>query len=138
MLISDDYYMYSNFFVILFFQSRITAIGLFAYAFSCFVDAFISQHKDTNYRNLIHRGKNFTLLGGTIYLLGEFSGSIWCFLWWGDAWHWSKGFFLASIMFLLAMINSHLPSEINKSMSKKILLSAIPVLAIVITYIISH
>ena len=44
------------------------------------------------------------LLGAAVYLAGEFAGSWWAQLWWGDPWHWSKGFFYATIMFLLALL----------------------------------
>ena len=165
MRVSSDYYMYNKLYVILFFQLRLTAIGFFAFALVNYFSSIINDlatswrgMKKKIFRSklngikpsstsgglkncsekLIHRGRNYTLLGATLYLGGEFMGSLWCHLWWGDPWHWSKGFFLASIMFLLSMLGSHLPAKLFNTQFKKVLFNIIPLLTILLTYLISH
>jgi hypothetical protein len=49
-------------------------------------------------------------VGTCIYLSGEWSGSLWCLNWLGDSWQWSRGFFRASLLFLLVMAACHLPA----------------------------
>jgi len=138
MEVTGDYYMYDKFYVILFFQLRITSIGLFVFAMINLVESLLNK-KNPQFQNiLIHRARNFTVLGSIVFLSGEFSGSYWCFLWWGDPWHWSKGFFIASVMFLLSMLSSHLPFNLANTKRKKTIYSLIALCLILSTYLLPH
>ena len=92
---SAYFYMYDNQWVVAFFQLRITSIALFSYALSLYLTYIVSG--DDKEGILMQRGRNFMLLAAGIFLAGEFSGSVWAQLGWGDAWRWSKGFFLSNI-----------------------------------------
>ncbi|MBI9067794.1 MAG: hypothetical protein JEZ09_10920 [Salinivirgaceae bacterium] len=136
--INDNYYMYDKFYVIGFFQFRILSISLFVFSIVNYIAALRLKQEPSIQTALIHRARNFTLLGAGVYLVSEFSGSYWCYLWWGDPWHWSKGFFLASIMFLLSMLSGHLPQKYLRFVQVKILLSLLPLALIVLIYLIYH
>ncbi|MBI9052928.1 MAG: hypothetical protein JEY96_03870 [Bacteroidales bacterium] len=138
MEVTGDYYMYDKSYVILFFQLRITSIGFFVFAMINLVASIINKSDFKIQDLLIHRARNFTILGSIVFLLGEFSGSYWCFLWWGDPWHWSKGFFIASVMFLLSMLSSHLPFNLANTKLKKTIYSLIALCLILTTYLLPH
>lgn len=134
----DSYYMYQKLYVILFFQLRITSMGLFAHALSCWIGSLIPSRGKDQRIPLEHRGRNFMLLGAAVYLAAEFSGSWWAWLWWGDPWHWSKGFFFAAVMFLLALLGSHIPGSYGRNFRLKALFSLLPLCFILLTYLFSH
>ena len=136
--ISGDYYMYDKTYVILFFQLRIASMGLFVFAMINLV-ASLLQKKDISIQDqLIHRARNYTILGSVVFLSGEFWGSYWCFLWWGDPWHWSKGFFVASVMFMLSMLGSHLPFNLANTRQKKAIYSLVTLCLILTSYLLPH
>ncbi len=135
--LSEDYYMYDKLYVMLFFQLRITAIALFTFALVGNVKIMFAYNFGSS-TSLLHIARNFTLLGTSIFLTAEWFGSYWCLLWWGDAWHWSTGFFLASSMFLLSMISSHLPAKLHNTELKRTLFAIIPLGSIIIFYLFSH
>ncbi len=136
--INSNYYMYNKYYVIIFFQFRITAIAMFLFAMANYASVLFTDTDIEYSKTIMHRARNFILLGAIFYLLGEFSGSYWCFLWWGDPWHWSKGFFLASAMFLLSMISSHIPAKYINTTRKKAIYSLLPSLVIFVIYLVSH
>jgi len=138
MEVTGDCYMYDKFYVILFFQFRITSIGIFVFAMINLAASLLNKNNTQFQDTLIHRARNFTVLGSIVFLSGEFSGSYWCFLWWGDPWHWSKGFFIASVMFLLSMLSSHLPFNLANTKIKKIIYSLIALCLILTTYLLPH
>jgi len=131
--ITSYFFMYDNIWVILFFQLRIISIALFTYALSSYITVLFLE---SNLKEqMSKRGRNFTLLGAIVFLSGEFSGSYWALLGWGDPWRWSKGFFLASAMFLLSMAVSHLPSKISSNLKFKALISASLLVLILLIFI---
>jgi hypothetical protein len=136
--LSGDYYMYGKYYVVLFFQLRITSMGLFLFAAINQISAILKKNETLIQDTLMHRARNFTILGSIVFLAGEFSGSYWCYLWWGDPWHWSKGFFIASVMFLLSMISGHLPYNLANTRLKKSALNLIALCLILITYLLPH
>ena len=136
MEISSYYYMYDKFYVMLFFQLRITAIGIFVFAIINSISAILDNTNSGNALN--QRARNYTILGAVVFLCGEFSGSYWCFLWWGDSWHWTKGFFFASIMFLLSMVGSHLPKKYRKTPKQRAILNTIALGLIIVSYLLPH
>ncbi len=136
--ISSDYYMYDKLYVILFFQFRITSMGLFVFALINQISSLFKSAENTIQDKLILRARNFTILGAVLFLCGEFSGSFWCLLWWGDPWHWSKGFFAASVMFMLSMLGSHLPFNLTNTHKKKALFSVFILSFILVTYLLPH
>lgn len=136
--ISGDYYMYDKAYVILFFQLRITSMGLFVFAIVNLIASLLKNNDITVQDDLIHRARNYTILGAIIFLSGEFSGSYWCFLWWGDPWHWSKGFFAASVIFMLSMLGCHLPFKLANTREKRAAYSLIALCLILTTYLLPH
>lgn len=134
--LSGDYYMYDKFYVILFFQMRISSMGIFLYALVNVLSSFFNT--DNLKDSLIYRSRNYTLLGAIVFLIGEFSGSYWCLLWWGDSWHWSKGFLTASVMFLMSMLASHLPFNLSNTRLKKQILNLLALSLILTFYLLPH
>jgi len=117
MAFNADFFMYDNLWVNLFFNLRLNAAGVLIWAAILFIvgvwfceakDAKKTSGRATSDR-LIHQGRNFLLAGIVVYLMSEWSGSLWCLNWLGETWQWSRGFLKAAIIFLLAMIASHLP-----------------------------
>ncbi len=134
---NEDYYMYNNIWVILFFNLRLTAAGLFVHAAVLYLTYFFDppdQPKSghpclgetgttqirtseagttnigpTDNGSLLKKARVRTLTGAAVYLCSEWSGSLWCLNWFGDSWQWSNGFFKASLLFLLVMLTCHLP-----------------------------
>ena len=108
--LDQDYYMYDDFWVVSFFFFRIAASAVFLFAALIFAKTAFHQFAETRTAALLHKGRNYLLVGSTVFLFSEFSGSLWCLHWYGDSWHWSRGFFKASIVFLCrAMFACHIP-----------------------------
>lgn len=127
----EDYFMYENPWVVLFFQFRITSLALFSYALSVYFSVLFSKENSTIW---IQRGRNFTLLGAVVFLSGEFCGSVWAWLGWGDPWRWSSGFYMATVIFILALATSHLPLKIMTNPKNKIRVQSGILLLIILIY----
>ena len=123
-----DFYMYDVLGVIVFFNFRIIAAALFVYAAIILNSYFIGRTPMKNHEKemLLKNGSNFLLTGIAVYLISELAGSMWCLSWFGDTWMWNKGFFKASIVFLLVMAVFHLPNSHSKSYKTKAVLSSFP------------
>lgn len=126
-----DFFMYDNLWVNLFFNLRLNAAGLLIWAAILFmVGAGFFTGKDTADRaacdRTIYQGRNFLLAGIVVYLMSEWSGSLWCLNWLGETWQWSRGFLKAAIIFLLAMLASHLPHSMAGSHRAKALFGIFP------------
>ena len=119
--LNPDFYMYDDIRVIVFFHFRILASALFLYAALILKDAF--RYGWSTYG---HMGRNFLLTGAALFLISEFSGSLWCLNWFGDSWHWSKGFLKASCLFLTAMLPFHIPPNWNVSHRWRAVLGSLP------------
>lgn len=102
--LNADFYMYDVLSVVIFFHFRIIAFSLFFYA--TVISWFRFFNKQMGYQRL---SINFLLAGSVIFLISELSGSWWCLNWWGDTWHWSKGFFKSACVFMAVMLVCHLP-----------------------------
>ena len=112
MALNEDYYMYSNIWVILFFNLRLTAAAFFAHGAAVYICiTWTGKQEDT----LAYGARNTLLAGTCVYLVSEWAGSLWCLNWFGDSWRWSHGFFKASILFFLAMAVCHLPAVIARN-----------------------
>lgn len=134
--ISENYLIYSRLDVVLFFQLRMLAMALFIYAISLNLNAFLDRKSVQKRKLFLKLGRNFTLLGASAFLGGELFGSFWALNGWGDPWRWSKGFFAATVMFLLSMLAGHIPSKYLKNPIVAIGLVTLPLLIIVFAYII--
>ncbi len=133
--VDDFFYMYDNTYVAMFFQLRLSSIAIIAFSLSQYLAA-LKLSSDSKERDLIrHRARNFTLLGAILFLSGEFSGSVWAQIGYGDAWRWSKNFFMSGGMFLLALIGSHLSPSWLKSWKRQIYLSMIPLVIIIALFL---
>ncbi len=110
MALNEDYYMYGNPLVIIFFNFRILA-GAFLLHGAAQSMAGILQKTD----GFFQASRNTLLTGVCIYLTSEWMGSLWCLNWYGDAWHWSRGFLKAAILFLLVMAGFHLPGRLMRN-----------------------
>ncbi|MDY0220624.1 MAG: hypothetical protein RBR67_05775 [Desulfobacterium sp.] len=134
MAFNADFFMYDNLWVNLFFNLRLNAAGFLIWAAILFmVGLRVCQGKDAKDRfdratgdRLIHQGRNFLLAGIVVYLMSEWSGSLWCLNWLGETWQWSRGFLKAAIVFLLAMLASHLPLSLGGSPRAKALFGICP------------
>ncbi len=131
MAFNADFFMYDNLWVNLFFNLRLNATALFVWAAIVSMvgawspldeNAFSREARD----RLMHGGRNYLLTGIAVYLVSEWSGSLWCLNWFGDSWQWSRGFFKAGIIFLLVMTASHLPQSLARSDRIKALFAASP------------
>lgn len=118
---NPDFYMYDDIRVIVFFHFRILASGVFIY--SALILCAALHHGFPDY---IRTGRNFLLTGAAIFLISEFSGSLWCLDWYGDSWHWSKGFLKAACLFLVAMLACHIPPNWNLSNRVRAVIGSIP------------
>ena len=105
--LNRDYFMYADPTVILFFHLRVLAAGIFIHGGCRYLAAATMGDK-----RFFHGGRNALLAGTCIYLGSEWNGSLWCLNWYGDSWHWSRGFFKAAILFLLVMAALHLPPNL--------------------------
>jgi hypothetical protein len=124
---NEDYYMYNNIWVILFFNLRLTAAGFFVHGAVLHLSYFFESPDQAKTSEagtseagatktipadtgaVLKQARVRTLTGAVVYLCSEWSGSLWCLNWFGDSWQWSNGFFKASLLFLLVMLTCHLP-----------------------------
>ena len=110
--LNEDYFMYGNPWVKLFFNFRLVTAAFLAHGASQYLGHLFEKEK----ADLLSMGGRNTLLAGAcLYLVSEWAGSLWCLSWFGDSWQWSKGFFKASILFLLIMAVCHLPPGITRN-----------------------
>lgn len=130
------YYMYDNIFVALFFQLRLISMAVLAFSLSMYLTSFRLQSGSEEKAFVMHHAANFTLLGAIIFIAGEFSGSMWAQLAYGDSWRWSKNFFTSGAMFLLALLVSHIPKLWKKNKNIEILFSIVPILIILILFLV--
>ncbi len=133
MTFNPDFFMYANLWVNLFFNLRLTAAAFFIYAALLFLNsAWTSdQTSGDGKKHLMKQGRNFLLAGSAVYLASEWSGSLWCMNWLGDSWRWSRGFFKASAVFLLAMTALHLPPVLKQKKKARAVFSSLPALFLV-------
>lgn len=137
MAFNNDFYMYDDLKVIVFFNFRLVAAAFFSYAALLFNFGAWSKITDKGEKDfLMQNGRNFLLTGIAVYLISEWAGSLWCLNWFGDSWIWNKGFFKASIVFLLVMASCHLPPSFSKSHRTKAILGSSP--AVFILWMIFH
>jgi len=130
--LNNDFYMYDDLKVIVFFNFRLIAAALFIYAAIIVNSRILTKTKIESCEKelLMKNGRNFLLAAMAVYLISELSGSIWCLDWLGDTWMWSKGFFKSSIIFLLVMLAIHLPPSFFKSYALRAVLSSFPAIFI--------
>ncbi|MCP4719303.1 MAG: hypothetical protein GY860_07575 [Desulfobacteraceae bacterium] len=110
MALNEDYFMYGNFWVNLFFNFRLLAAAFLAHGASQYLGHIFGKENI-----LSTAGRNTLLAGASLYLVSEWAGSLWCLNWLGDSWQWSKGFFKASLLFLLIMAVCHLPTGLTRN-----------------------
>lgn len=132
--VADNYLIYSRPEVVLFFQLRILAASLFIYAMSLYVCAFQSRSEPLSYQAFLQSAKGFTVLGSAAFLGGEFFGSLWSLIGWGDPWRWSSNFFIASGIFLLSMLSVHIPARYRKTQLQELLIPVSAILVITLLY----
>ncbi len=112
-VLNDDYYMYDNIWVMLFFNLRLLAAAFFVHAMALYISCSKSA-------------RLYQLGGIFIYLVSEWAGSIWCLNWFGESWLWSHGFFKASIVFLLVMLACHMPSVLENNKLFRTIIGSLP------------
>ena len=103
--LNDDYFMYGNLWVNLFFNFRLLTAAFLVHGASQYF-AHLLEKKEADV--LAMGGRNTLLAGACLYLVSEWAGSLWCLNWFGDSWQWNRGFFKASLLFLLIMAVCHL------------------------------
>ncbi len=126
--LNDDYFMYDNFWVIVFFNFRLLSAGIFTCAMIFYWAYFFQGRTRGRIQNdLLLKPAGFLLLAGTcIYLTSEFAGSLWCLNWFGESWRWSNGFFKSSMVFLLVMLLCHLPGKLGENRFLTTILGSLP------------
>lgn len=129
------FYLYEVSYVAMFFQFRIISMALIGFAISKYLSALRFETGDKSKLSMLNVAGNFTLLGAIIFLCGEFAGSVWAQMGYGDAWRWSKNFFLSGGMFLLALLVSHLNPAWLKNKNVQIIVSLIPLIIIQILFL---
>ena len=122
--LNDDYFMYDNTWVMLFFNLRLMSAAFFAHAMVLYLSYFFSE-KDEN-DSITKSARLYLLTGAFIYLCSEFSGSLWCLNWFGESWLWNNGFFKASMLFLLVMLACHMPPALGKNKLLRTITGSIP------------
>ena len=123
-VLNDDYFMYDNIWVMLFFNLRLLTAAFFAHAMVLYLSSFFSKENEID---LTSKSARFYLLCGTfIYLVSEWSGSLWCLNWFGESWLWSNGFFKASLLFLLVMLACHMPPAFGKNKLLRTITGSMP------------
>lgn len=123
-VLKDDYFMYDNIWVMLFFNLRLLSAAFFVHVMILYI-AYFFESADKN--DFLSRYARFYLLIGTfIYLISEWSGSLWCLNWFGESWLWSPGFLKASMLFLLIMLGCHMPQLLGKNKLLKTILGSFP------------
>ncbi|MCD4718615.1 MAG: hypothetical protein K8S13_01980 [Desulfobacula sp.] len=123
MALNDDYYMYTNIWVILFFNLRLLSAAFLAHGAAIYICiVFLKKEEDI----LAAGARNILLAGTCVYLASEWAGSLWCLNWFGDSWRWSHGFFKASILFLLVMAVCHLPAVIARNRIGRGIIGTLP------------
>ncbi|MBN2776757.1 MAG: hypothetical protein JXR36_03900 [Bacteroidales bacterium] len=130
------YYMYDNVFVALFFQLRLISMAVLSFSLAMYLTSFRLQSGSTDKAFMMHHAANFTLLGAILFIAGEFSGSMWAQLAYGDSWRWSKNFFTSGAMFLLTLLVSHIPNLWKKNKNLEIFLSIVPILIILVLFLV--
>lgn len=125
-IFNSDFYMYDSLKVIVFFNFRLIAASLFIYAAIIVNYGVFFMKPSANKELVMKSGRNYLLTAAAVYLISEWSGSIWCLDWLGDTWQWSKGFFRSSAIFLLVMISCHIPPAFSASKPLKAVLMTLP------------
>lgn len=136
MRVDEFFYLYENHWVAMFFQFRLISMAFVAYSFSLYLSALRIKSGDSAKSFVIRRAGFYTLAGAILFLCGEFSGSVWAQLGYGDAWRWSKNFFTSGGMFLLALVGSHLNPAWIKTVNRQIAFSIVPLVIILLLFII--
>ncbi len=113
--LNEDYFMYGNLWVILFFNFRLLAAAFLAQGASQYLGHLFAPGGQEKTDLLSLAGRNTLLAGAALYLVSEWAGSMWCLNWFGDSWQWSQNFFKASILFLLIMTTCHLPPGLSRN-----------------------
>lgn len=124
MAVNDDYYMYDNIWVMLFFDLRLVAAAFFVHVMVLHLTCFFEGFREKAV--LLKQARHKILVGALIYLCGEWSGSVWCLNWFGDSWQWSNGFFKASLLFVLVMIVCHMPPAFGNNRLIRTLSGSLP------------
>ena len=107
--VNPDFYMYQYPSVLMFFNFKIIAAALFLFAaVRTIAGLFTKGIERIEHR---HLSRNILLLGTVFFLSSECAGSFWLLQWWGDVWHWSKGFLQAAGLFMLIMLSCHIPKN---------------------------
>ncbi len=92
---NHDFFLYASGWVQAFFFFRLLAAGVM-------LTTGLAQAAGTFNKSLF-------MAGFLLFLVSEFTGSVWCFRVWGDFWHWSANFFQSALVFFLMMLTLHLP-----------------------------
>ena len=124
MAMNEDYYMYDNLWVILFFNLRLVSAAFFVHVMVLHLACLFERPDDSAV--LLKTARYQALTGVFIYLCSEWSGSFWCLNWFGDSWQWSSGFFKSSLLFLLVMALFHLPVSLGRNRWIKVMLGSLP------------
>ena len=122
--INADFYMYNQISVLLFFNFRINAAAFYLLA-AVYICAGLFSNS-TNKSKQLYKGRNFLLIGTICFLISECSGSYWCLNWWGDSWHWSKGFLKAACVFMIVMLTFHVPRQWKLPKVMQVLVGSLP------------
>lgn len=128
MELNDDYFMYGNLWVKIFFNFRLLTAAFLAHGASQYL-AHLLGKKDAE--RLSMGGRNTLLAGACLYLFSEWAGSLWCLNWFGDSWQWSQGFFKSAILFLLIMAVCHLSPGLTRNKITRGICGALPGIFIV-------
>lgn len=121
--LNDDYFMYGNLWVNIFFNFRLLTGAFLVHGASQYL-AHLLGRKDAELLSM--GGRNTLLAGAGLYLVSEWAGSLWCLNWFGDAWQWSRGFFKASLLFLLIMAVCHLSPGLSRNRIARGIAGALP------------
>ena len=109
--INSDFYMYNRAVVLAFFNFRISAAAFFLMAGIQICAGLFSAGRTEAVAKPLQLGRELLLLGTICFLVSECAGSFWCLQWWGDSWHWSKGFLKAACAFMGVMLTFHIPAN---------------------------
>jgi hypothetical protein len=134
-ILSEHLLIYDRLSPMLFFYFRKASMASFVIAASWYVSCLFAESRTEVQATAYERGKDFLLGGATLFMAGEFFGSIWAVQGWGDPWRWSKGFFIAAAIFLITMLILHVPGGIFQTLASRARLIIGAVCLILVLYI---
>jgi len=133
--LNHDFFLYKSPWVQCFFFFRLLSAGVLFFAGIRFTVALTDAIAPANRMAYAKQQARLLLAGTVLFLLSEFSGSVWCLKGWGDSWRWSENFFQSAAIFFLIMLNLHIPLHLLHHRRARTALGALSSFAVVFLFL---